>query len=812
MDRRPPCRRLPSPAIALSIAALAPALCVGRAEAAQWIGFPGLTGAAPEQGLALQFRREIELKAPPQTLRVRVSADSRYVLYVNGLRAAAGPARGDLGHWRYETIDIAPDLKPGANVIAAEVWSDGAAAPLAQVTTGHTAFWLQTEHGLLGEAFDSGPGWRVRVDPSRSVSPARAQLRQEHVPGFYAAGAPETLDAKLEATDWNASASGAPGWTQAAPANDGQPPSVTLQADALPSQLLEPIAGGRLVRAVGVEGGAFPQGPVLVPAHAEAKLLIDAGRVQSAYPLLLTSGGAGATVSLTYAEALYDPANPLFAEAMAKEPGEGPELLPRFFDRATVDHGVALGLTDTVKPDGDDHHRFSPFWWRTWRFVEISVKTGDQPLTLDSFQALETRYPFAQTGRFVSSDDELNRVWRIGWDTARLDAHETYMDTAYWEQLQYIGDTRLQMLISYAVSGDPRLAVQALDAFDASSVVEGIPQSAYPSTSKNLIPPFALLWIDSLHDYWMRQPDRAVLKRTLPGARAVLDWYAPYLREAGVLRMTPGWLFVDWRPTLSEMNPRHEARPDSCVITLMYYGALRDAADLETAVGSRRKAREDQNQAAKVRTGLLSQCWSDERGLFADAPAKTRFSQHANALAVLYDLVPRARQREVLDRITTRAGALQAPDGIIPVTYYFAFYLAEAFDHAGLADRYLGMLQPWREMVRRGFTTYPENPDPSRSDSHAWSAHPTAGLLTYVAGIHPAAPGFARVRIEPHLGPLTRLDAAAAHPLGLIETLYVLGEHGGSATITLPAGLGGDFVWKGRRRPLHGGRNRFGLD
>ena len=43
----------------------------------------------------------------------------------------------------------------------------------------------------------------------------------------------------------------------------------------------------------------------------------------------------------------------------------------------------------------------------------------------------------------------LSQIWQIGWRTARLDAHDTYMDTPYWERMQYIGDTRIQALISY---------------------------------------------------------------------------------------------------------------------------------------------------------------------------------------------------------------------------------------------------------------------------------------------------------------------------------------------------------------------------
>ncbi len=787
--------------IALAIGAiLGAAPDVARAQGF-WITLP----RSPQNlGLSLQFRRKLTLKAKPPTLLVKISADSRFVLYVNARRVASGPSRGDLGHWRYESIDLAPYLTTGPNVLAAQVWSDGAAAPLAQVTTGNVAFFLEAEDSTQANLVDSGDGWEVRLDPSRSISSAPAQLRESGVPRFYAAGAPEMIYGALQHPDWNAAVSRAQGWVPAVVANRGKAFPVSLVRDVLPQQTYIEAPSGRVVRSSGATIGRFPSGPVVIPANSEATLLIDAGQVIAAYPELTASGGAGATVSLTYTEALYQIAKPPAGRRRLRRPG----FVLRFTDRSTVDHGVARGLTDTFRPAGRTS-RFAPFWWRAWRFIEIHVKTGAEPLTLLSLKTFETGYPFERRGRFVSNDEELNDIWRIGWHTATVDAHETYLD-AYWEQLQYIADTRLQMLISYEVAGDPRLSVQALDAFDQSRVVEGIPQSAYPSTSRNLIPPFALLWINALHDYWMYEPDTAILKRTLPGARSVLDWYAPYLREDGILRMTPGWLFVDWRPTLSEMNPKNEQRPDSCVITILYYGALRDAADLETAVGDPAVAVADRVQAAKVRDRLQAKCWAADRQLFADTPAKTGFSQHANALAVLYDLVPKEKRREVLQRITTGKG-IDAPDGIIPVTYYFAHYLAEAFDHAGMADRYLGMLQPWRDMVRRHFTTYPESSDPSRSDSHAWSAHPTVGLLTYVAGIRPAKPGFGEVRVEPHLGALTSVDAAMTHHSGLIEARYSTSAKGLSATIKLPQKLRGQFIWKGRTFPLRSGKNHFDL-
>src|SRR5207248_11764558 len=122
-------------------------------------------------------------------------------------------------------------------------------------------------------------------------------------------------------------------------------------------------------------------------------------------------------------------------------------------------------------------------------------KTEDEPLRVEGLRSWFTAYPFEEKGRFESDDPSLAKIWEIGWRTARLDAHDTYMDTSYWEQLQYIGDTRIQALISYTVSGDDRLARLALRAFDDSRIPEGITKSRYPTRLEQLIPPFSLIYV-----------------------------------------------------------------------------------------------------------------------------------------------------------------------------------------------------------------------------------------------------------------------------------------------------------------------------
>src|SRR4051812_9282369 len=75
----------------------------------------------------MQFRREFSLAAEPTAASLHISADARYILYVNGVRLGFGPARNYHYHYDYDTYDIAAHLVAGANVIAVHVshWGEG---------------------------------------------------------------------------------------------------------------------------------------------------------------------------------------------------------------------------------------------------------------------------------------------------------------------------------------------------------------------------------------------------------------------------------------------------------------------------------------------------------------------------------------------------------------------------------------------------------------------------------------------------------------------------------------------------------------
>jgi alpha-L-rhamnosidase len=762
-----------------------------REWAAGWITHP----TAPlREPIVLHFRRTVTLAAVPASYVVRVSADNRFVLYVNGQRAGDGPARGDLVHWRYERLDIAPLLKQGENVIAAMVWNYGVLAPVAQMSD-RTAFLLESE--ATGDDSISTPkGWMVEVAVGHKLL-SRISGIQEYV----ASGPGEEMDG----TEWNwgwegTDASGA--WVAAASpmresvfdgTNKAHSEDTTgdnpwgLVPDTLPQMAYTAESAGDAVRTDSNELRSFPGAAVTVPALSHVHILLDRKTLTTAYPVLTVSGGKGAKIRLVYCEALYD-----------KEMHKG--------DRDEVDDRQALGIADAFLPDGGQHRTFEPLWWRTWRYLDLDIETGDDPLQLESLQAYFTAYPFEERASFKSGDADLDKIWDISWRTARLDAHETYMDTPYWEQLQYVGDTRVQALISYSVAGDDRLALQAIEAFDASRIPEGPTRSRYPSSLPQTIPTFSLLYIGMLHDWWMYRPDPTPVRERLIGARGVLNWFAQYEQPDGLLREVPWWSFVDW--VSSGEIPTYDANHESCTTTLEYLGALGDAADLEDNLGDPVLAERYKARAQHVRDGIYAKCWNKTRGLLADNPEQKNFSQQTNILGVLFDVTSKANQQKVLRTLLAIEPGTN-PDGVLSASYYFRFYLARALEHAGMANEYLNSLDPWRKLLPLHFSTWPEIPGNTRSDSHAWTSHPIYDLLTLVAGIEPATPGFASVRIAPHLGALASLTAGYPHPLGMIKVEYQRAGKGLNATITLPEKLTGNFVFNGKVTALKAGLNRI---
>jgi hypothetical protein len=461
-----------------------------------------------------------------------------------------------------------------------------------------------------------------------------------------------------------------------------------------------------------------------------------------------------------------------------------------------------VGYRDVFTSDGGTARLYRPLWWRTYRYLELDIETRIDALVVEDLRGIFTAYPFEMKARLDAGSDRIARFLEVGWRTARLCAHETYMDCPYYEQLQYAGDTRIQALVSYYNAGDGRLARNAIAQLNDSRTAEGATLSRAPTRQQQYIPPFSLWWIGMVHDYWRYQNDAAFVRDMLPGVRAVLGFFARHRKPNGSLGRLPWWNFVDWA-WRDRGIPPVSSDGSSAPLDLQLLLALDWGADLETALGSKPQGEAMRASAVMLRETVRQLYWDSSRRLFADTPAKQEFSQHANALAVLAGVVTGGEARALINAVLSDASLTQC-------TFYFRHYLHSAVNQVGEGDRYLDLLGDWDTMLDRGLTTWAETPEPTRSDCHAWSASPNFELFRTVLGIDSAAPGFARVSIRPFLGRLTQVSGSIPHPAGDISVALAIQRNGRlSAEIILPAGIGGDFYWRASRTELSPGQSRL---
>ena len=527
-----------------------------------------------------------------------MSADQRFVLHVNGRRVGSGPSRGDMLFPALRDFRPAPSLKPGPNLVSAIVWNFGTHAPAAQITD-RTGFVMQGD-STAEQAANTDSSWQCAPEPGHEPWPEGLKPLREEEPQYLVVGPGERLDTAHYDWDWaKPSAPGAPAgrWTPAVVSAPATPRTIAegpgyaltpdgrlLVPDELPPMEYRSVSAGRVVKAEGASTEGFPErGPARIPPNTRASILLDRDALVTAYPGLSFSGGRGARVRIRYQEALLEPEKPW-----------------RKGHRAAFEGKRFVGYEDEVLPDGGSGRVFHPLWWRTWRFMRLDVETGGDPLTLDRLAAHFTGYPFEERARFDAGDAALARLWEVGWRTARSCAHETYVDCPYYEQLQYVGDTRIQALISYAVAGDDRLARQAISAFERSRRSEGLTFSRYPSAPQQFIPPFSLLWVGMVHDYWMWRDDPAFVRHQLAGTRTVLDWFSERLRPDGLLGRLTWWSFVDWCDEYDAGVPPQDADGGSVPISLQLALALGEAADLETALGEAGRAEGLRRRAAAI--------------------------------------------------------------------------------------------------------------------------------------------------------------------------------------------------------------------
>ena len=694
----------------------------------RWIQPPCRTAEDAAQARLVCFRKNLSLPTAPERFPLQITAAGRYKLYVNGEFVQFGPAKGDGSVWYCDEVELSPWLHEGENRVAVSLL----AYPPEGEKGNHSLF--RFERPLLYLEGLPAEGWRCRIERGVSFPPEET--------GFAPLQIHERAVGDLRFSDWKQAAYQHDDWVEAQLCPEKELPPALLPARLQPRPI--PFMERRR--------RSFSLPISQIPPHSEERFVLDAGEETCAFLTLETSGGRGAEIEL------------LESEAYVLPEGKG--------DRCDSDNGHLEGYTDFYTVAGAERERYEPFWFRTFRFLQVTIRTAEEPLSLRALNCEETGYPLEVKTSVTTSDESLSAIWDISLRTLRRCMHETYMDCPFYEQLQYTMDTRSEILYTYAVSADDRLARQAIDDFRRAQRPDGLLNCSYPNVNVNVIPGFSIYYILMVHDHMMYFGDRELARRNLPAIGRVLDFFAAHRSADGLVDKVGGvngqaafWSFIDWaEPWMPTQGmPTAGLRGSITMESLLYLYGLQHAAALCAWVGDERESAY-RRQAEALKTAIRAHCL-DAGGMLTDGPGCGDLSQHCQVFGVLSGVLTKEEGRRNLLR------TLDEP-GITQCTVAMCFYLFRALEETGLyayTDRYWDI---WRRMLKNHCTTCVEGEYYPRSECHAWGALALYELPSVILGVRPAAPGYETIAVRPVPGMLRSASGTVHTPRGDLRVAW----------------------------------------
>ena len=635
------------------------------------------------------FRTNIE--TVPAQCCIDITGRSQFKLFVNGESILFGPCRSVKDIAYYDTLDIAPWLKAGENRIVMQVFS----YPEKTGAESGPNYCYGDNDGpavcIDGKIGDKDPGapenWKIWLD--------RGQGFNNH--STFLMGSNETVDGALMLEnpffkpDWDESAL-LPAAVVQAMAHD--PFGVRRGKDFEP----------RPIKLLYRKEKTFADWQTrAVAANSSERFVLDAGELTTAYFRIGFQGGKGAKVTLTYAESYY-------------QKDENGKTYKGVRDDTT---GFIEGIHDEYTVGGDTV--YEPFRFRTFRFVEVCVETGDAPLTILPQAYIETAYPLNNCKKPVFTDPRKEKLYDVAFRTLQMCAHDTYEDCPYYEQLMYACDTRLEMLFTYAATDELALPRQAIRLFGSSLQNNGFTQARFPSRDSQTIPMFALHFVLMLEDYLRESGDKDFVRSYIPTAERIVETFLAKRTDSDMIAPQGYWDYFDWTEPWSKRTfattPSAALDGESALQNLFFVFAVQSLCRLLPQFERGDLAARYEAECAALLRLVEERCWVAERGLYKEGAFTDEFSQHTQIYAVLTGLAEGERAASMMEQVLS-------DETLVQCSFMQRYYLFRALEKAGMYDRTEALWQSWQEFIDLHCTTFPETPYDPRSDCHAWSALP----------------------------------------------------------------------------------------
>jgi alpha-L-rhamnosidase len=732
----------------------------------------------------LLFRRTFSVDRVPVSAPLHVTADSRYVLWLNGRELARGPARSHPTRLLYDTVDGSSALVDGTNVLCCLVrfygWPNAWWMP-AGLTFTHGAGAFAAELHLPDGPVTTDRTWRYLI------SDAWTPQAPHGVGGFV----PEVLDGRLFD----------PGWLTVDFDDDSWRPARVLTALHIggtartkpPTDPYGPLLAGpapligvesRRARPVALRRARRPQA-ALRPAEYVAAAAADAGEARRPTGFPVSCGLAEGSVRVLTIDWGEVVAGTLVLDLRAPA---GVQVDVRICEELASDdqipaHHHTHGLRYITRGWADRFESADPAGGR----FGVIVLTGTGEVTVDGVQVHERLRPRPPGPDFTCADEALNRIHRIGLRTVDLSAQDAYLDCPTREQRAWVGDSVVHQAVDLMTNPDwqlacwhPRLcAVPRPDGMLPMAVA-----CDFEHRGTTYIPDWSLHWVRSVHNLYRWTGNRDLVAALLPVAERVLRWFADFARS-GLLSDVTGWVLLDWASV--------QGRGASAVLNGLWGRALIDVARMSAWLGDQGRARWALTRHAEL-AAAYDVFWDERRGAYRDwvqdGVLAPQVSEHATAAAVVGGLLPVHRRatalRFLLDRdhrvcrawsfgtmplrvaMGPPAADWNVDREVVEAQPFFRYVVHDAIAELGGAAHIAALCRDWERLTGLGDGTWPET-WMGGSHCHGWSATPSRDLPLYTLGVSPDLPGYACARIAPRLGDLAWARGAVPTPHGLIE-------------------------------------------
>ena len=173
------------------------------------------------------------------------------------------------------------------------------------------------------------------------------------------------------------------------------------------------------------------------------------------------------------------------------------------------------------------------------RYLQIFAETDT--LKIHTLGLLPARYPLSENyaGEFNYSDALHTKIYETALHTLKLCMHEHYEDCPHREQALYAMDSRNQMLCGYYAFGEYPFAKESLKLLADGLRADGLLELCAPASVSITIPSFSLYWIQELTEYALYSGDLGFAEEMLPVAEKIMKHFS--------LHSMPGKAMMAWR-------------------------------------------------------------------------------------------------------------------------------------------------------------------------------------------------------------------------------------------------------------------------